>query len=105
MCTELKVVVPKADQKTYDVSIAAIEQTSGELAAPIKEMTLAISDPSLNITPASAEPDAKTSALSEIISPLKPAAVAETSDAATGPAEEGRHAVCLRRLDRRPPVL
>jgi hypothetical protein len=70
---EVKLVVPKADQKSYDVSVAAIESDSGELAAPIKEMKLAIDSPEPTIIPASAEPEAKTNQIATA-SPLLPKA-------------------------------
>lgn len=60
---EVKLVVPRAEKQNYDVSVAAIEAGTGELAAPIKEIKLAINDPSLQITPASAEPEQKTGVL------------------------------------------
>jgi hypothetical protein len=41
----VKLVVPTLDQKSFDLSVAAIGKTSGELAAPIKEMTVALTDP------------------------------------------------------------
>ncbi len=70
---EVKLVVPKADQKSYDVSIAAIEAQSGELAAPIKEMKVAIDSPDLTISPASADPQGKTNQIT-VSSPLLPEA-------------------------------
>lgn len=70
---EVKLVVPKADQKSYDVSVAAIEAQSGELAAPVKEMKVAIDSPDLTISPASAEPEGKTNQIA-VSSPLLPEA-------------------------------
>jgi hypothetical protein len=52
----VNLVVPKAEQPSFDVSVAAIETKTGELAAPIKEMNVALDDPDLNVVPASAPP-------------------------------------------------
>ena len=55
---------PQSDKAKFDISIAAIETNTGELAAPVKEMTVAIDDVklgaeqvALQITPASAPPE------------------------------------------------
>ena len=56
----INLVVPSSDTAKFDVSVAAIETKTGELAAPIKEMTVALSDPSLQIAPASAPPETTT---------------------------------------------
>ena len=86
---EVKLVVPKADQTSYDVSVAAIEAQSGELAAPIKEMKVAIDSPDLTISPASAEPEDKTNQIA-VSSPLLPEAKpAEASNAALDLLEKG----------------
>lgn len=86
---EVKLVVPKADQKSYDVSVAAIEAQSGELAAPIKEMKVAIDSPDLTISPASAEPEGKTNPIA-VSSPLLPEAKpAEASSAALDLVKKG----------------
>ncbi len=59
----INLFVPQSDKPRFDISIAAIETDTGELAAPVKEMTVAIDDakfdepPALQITPASAPPD------------------------------------------------
>ncbi len=41
----VKLVVPHAASPSYDLSVAAFERTTGALAAPIKEVTLAINNP------------------------------------------------------------
>jgi hypothetical protein len=53
----LKLVVPKAGKAKFDVEVAAIETGTGELAAPVKELTVAIDDPNLQVEPANAPPD------------------------------------------------
>lgn len=54
---DVKLVVPVTDTPKFDVSVAAIEKDTGELAAPVKEMRVAISDSDLKILPASAAPE------------------------------------------------
>ena len=60
---DINLYVPQSDTAKFDISIAAIETSTGELAAPVKEMTVAIDDmkivdePALQITPASAPPE------------------------------------------------
>jgi hypothetical protein len=56
----VKLVVPASEQPNFDVSVAAIETKSGELAAPVKELTVALDDPSFNVTPANAPPEVQT---------------------------------------------
>lgn len=86
---EVKLVVPKADQVSYDVSVAAIEARSGELVAPIKEMKVAIDSPDLTISPASAEPEGKTNQIA-VSSPLLPEAKpVEASSAALDLVKKG----------------
>jgi len=53
----LKLVVPKAGKPKFDVEVAAIETGTGELAAPVKELTVAIDDPNLQVEPANAPPE------------------------------------------------
>ena len=75
---DVKLVVPQSEAPEFDVDIAAIETKTGELAAPIKQITVAITDPQVKITPASAAPDTVT---------LKPAlAVAVTAETQPVPA-------------------
>ena len=57
---QLKLVVPRADANHFDVEVAAVEARTGQLAAPVKEMTVAIDSPDLKITPVSAEPETAT---------------------------------------------
>ncbi len=53
----VKLVVPKTGKAKFDVAVAAIETGSGELAAPMKELTVAIDDPNLQVEPANAPPE------------------------------------------------
>ena len=59
----INLFVPQSNTPKFDISVSAIETNTGELAAPIKEMTVAIDDVKLEdetvlqITPASAPPD------------------------------------------------
>jgi hypothetical protein len=59
----INLFVPQSDTAKFDISVSAIETNTGELAAPVKEMTVAIDDvkvaeePVLQITPASAPPN------------------------------------------------
>ena len=41
---DINLFVPQSDTAKFDISIAAIETNTGELAAPVKEMTVAIDD-------------------------------------------------------------
>ena len=60
---DINLYVPQSDTAKFDISVAAIETSTGELAAPVKEMTVAIDDvkldddTALQITPASAPPE------------------------------------------------
>ncbi|HUQ37233.1 MAG TPA: hypothetical protein VM144_12740 [Aestuariivirga sp.] len=59
----INLFVPQSDTAKFDISVAAIETNTGELAAPVKEMTVAIDDvkieneTALQITPVSAPPE------------------------------------------------
>ncbi|MDO8352607.1 MAG: hypothetical protein Q7T14_04030 [Aestuariivirga sp.] len=59
----INLFVPQSNTPKFDISVSAIETNTGELAAPIKEMTVAIDDvkledeTALQITPASAPPE------------------------------------------------
>jgi hypothetical protein len=57
---DIKVMVPEAGNKTIDLSVAAFEKNTGQLAAPIKSMTIALSDPVM-IQPVAAPPPSATS--------------------------------------------
>ena len=88
---DINLFVSQSDKAKFDISIAAIETNTGELAAPVKEMTVAIDDAkleaeqvALQITPASAPPETGTPVLAEVESissapvqktfePIKPA--------------------------------
>ena len=51
---DLKLVVPRTDDPQIDLAVAAFEPGTGELAAPVKTMTVALSD--VVVQPASAPP-------------------------------------------------
>ena len=51
---DLKLVVPDAPKPELDLAVAAFEPKTGELAAPVKTMTVALSD--VVVEPASAPP-------------------------------------------------
>lgn len=51
---DVKLVVPRADDPQIDLAIAAFEPRTGELAAPVKTMTVALKD--VLVEPASAPP-------------------------------------------------
>lgn len=53
----VKLVVPQTSRPSFDVAVAAFEANTGELAAPVKEMTVAIGNPGLQIAPAAALPE------------------------------------------------
>jgi hypothetical protein len=100
---DINLYVPQSDTAKFDISVAAIETSTGELAAPVKEMTVAIDDvkPSddtaaLQITPASAPPETSVQVKSQpedalavpapvSFEPIKPAVSAEV----TGLLEKG----------------
>ena len=71
----VKLVVPQTNKPSFDVAVAAFEAKSGELAAPIKEMTVAIDDASLTIAPAAALPEnvmIKTAEQSQALAAAEP---------------------------------
>jgi hypothetical protein len=64
----LKLVVPKADQNKLDLEVAALDQKSGALAAPVKSLSIALEEapkeapkavapPDVQIQPVAAPPD------------------------------------------------
>lgn len=95
----INLFVPQSNTPKFDISVSAIETNTGELAAPVKEMTVAIDDVKLEdetvlqITPASAPPDTVipvkatqqesiesiTPATTESFTPIKPALSAEVT--------------------------
>ena len=97
---DINLFVAQSDKAKFDISIAAIETNTGELAAPVKEMTVAIDDvkvepdqTALQITPASAPPESSVPVSTEVetitnvpvqqadqpIQPIKPALSAEVT--------------------------
>jgi hypothetical protein len=97
----VSLIVPTADTPKFDLSVEAREISSGELAAPIREMTVALMDvqakadppapqvatpapaPEVQITPANAPPDTATVAAAipqpKAETPVKPVISAEAS--------------------------
>jgi hypothetical protein len=94
----INLFVPQSNTPKFDISVSAIETNTGELAAPIKEMTVAIDDVKLEdetvlqITPASAPPETvipvkatqqetieSEPAPTASITPIKPALSAEVT--------------------------
>ncbi len=65
--TGINLFVPQSDTAEFDVSISAIETKTGELAAPTKELTVALSDnaAAMKITPASAPPETSVMSISK----------------------------------------
>jgi hypothetical protein len=59
---DLRLVVPEADDPKIDLAVAAFEPQTGELAAPVKTMTVALSD--VVVQPASAPPPNQMQAVS-----------------------------------------
>lgn len=57
---DVKLVVPQASQPQLDLAVAAFEPKTGELAAPVKTMTVALSN--ATVLPASAPPPQQVSA-------------------------------------------
>lgn len=55
----VKLMIPQAQQSQFDIAVAAFEKNSGELAAPVKTMTIALSD--VIVQPVSASPPLQTS--------------------------------------------
>jgi hypothetical protein len=66
----LKLVIPEAETPRIDLAVAAFEPKTGELAAPVKTMTVALSD--VSVQPTSAPPPMQTSVAPA--SPVQPSA-------------------------------
>jgi hypothetical protein len=62
----LKLVVPQSETPKFNLEVAAVEQSSGQMAAPAQRLSVELSD--VKITPASAPPDGQPDPLA-----LKPA--------------------------------
>jgi hypothetical protein len=57
----VKLVVPEAPPLPLSLAVAAIEPTSGELVAPVREFTVAVApNPEVKIVPANAPPEGRT---------------------------------------------
>jgi hypothetical protein len=89
----VKLVVPQSSQPSFDVAVAAFETKTGELAAPIKEMRVAIDNAGVQIAPAAAPPESviiKKPEQAEALPPPKavPPTVEEQQVAAIEPVAE-----------------
>ena len=71
---DLKLVIPESLNSKIDLQVAAVEQSSGSLAAPAQLMSVELSD--VKITPASAPPEGQPDPVK-----LKPAATAQDATA------------------------
>ncbi|MGH6855426.1 MAG: hypothetical protein ACREDN_08400, partial [Aestuariivirga sp.] len=72
---DIKLVVPASSQPSFDVAVAAFEAKTGELAAPIKEMTVAIDNTGVLVAPAAALPETVTIKTAEQSDALEVAAI------------------------------
>ncbi len=87
---DVKLVVPQTSEPSFDVAVAAFEADSGQLAAPIKEMTVAIDNPELQIAPAAALPESvmvKSAEQSQALAAAEPEPKEEQVAAIEPPAE------------------
>ena len=69
----LKLVVPEAEVPAIDLSVAALEPQTGQLAAPVKTMTVALSD--VVVEPAAGPPPNQINSLSGAAKTGYPAAI------------------------------
>lgn len=69
----VKLVVPRANEPQIDLSVAAFEPLTGELAAPVKTMTVALKD--VTVEPTSAPPTGQTTGARPGSSAALPAAI------------------------------
>lgn len=85
---DVKLMVPQAQQNQIDVAVAAFEKKTGELAAPVKSMTIALSD--VSVVPASAPPPSQTqqapakTGLSTTAETVEPLAIPQPTSAGMG---------------------
>ncbi len=82
---DVKLMVPQAQQNQIDVAVAAFEKKTGELAAPVKSMTIALSD--VSVVPASAPPPSQLppkTGLSAAGDTVQPLAIPEPTSAGVG---------------------
>jgi len=80
---DVKLVVPQAREPQIDLAVAAFEPKTGELAAPVKTMTVALQD--VQVEPTSAPPPGQEQASTEQKSTLPAAADAAALPAAIQP--------------------
>lgn len=81
-------VVPDASTPTFELSVAAIETATGELASPIREMTVALS-PALSSAPQPVEPaPVRETVVQQVVAEPVPAApqAAEPAEVSISPA-------------------
>jgi hypothetical protein len=71
----VKLVVPNESRPGFDVSVAAFEAKTGELLSPIKEMSVAITNPAPKITPAAAPPATATLKFPDVALAGQPSAI------------------------------
>ena len=83
---DLKLVVPTTATPRFDVAVAAFEPRTGELLAPVKEMTIAIEDMPPVIVPTSAPAEWTA---------VKPAGAAKAGEAAAIPLPEATIAAAV----------
>jgi hypothetical protein len=85
----LKLVVTEISRPKFDLAVAAYEAKSGELAAPVKELTVAIADP-VQIEPAAAVPEVAVvkPAAPKLAEEAAPLAFPKPPPAAAGPSQE-----------------
>ncbi|MFN4141532.1 hypothetical protein [Aestuariivirga sp.] len=79
---DVKLVVPEAQQPEIDLAVAAFEPKTGELAAPVKTMTVALSD--VVVQPASAPPPQQVARAAPVAS-AKSGLPASSGDALPAP--------------------
>jgi hypothetical protein len=90
-----RLVVPHAEAPVFDVSVAAIETSTGELAAPVREMRLALTDVSVSpqaVLPAAASANQSIVprqtvelAAEQAVQPANAALLASTQDVQVSP--------------------
>jgi hypothetical protein len=82
---DVKLMVPQAQQSQIDLAVGAFEKKTGELAAPVKSMTIALSD--VAVIPASAPPPSQLpakSGLSSSAEAVEPLAIPQPTSTGVG---------------------
>lgn len=83
-------VVADAATPEIGLSVAAVEAKSGELAAPMQEMTVALHPPGVQISPAAGPPEQPADGKLAMTSPGPQASAPEPSPEAEGLVQKGR---------------